>query len=160
MTKYPPLGTVSEGTMRSEDLIPAFLDVLQEYDGETYDAIMAEFPLLSDGIDADDWDSADPEELGELTDRLFDLLGELAPPYAYFGASVGDGSDYGYWPSLDVLEDDARFGDVLKVSDTSEVTPATVGPDTQYVMHVNDHGNVTLYAVERAITLREVWSVV
>ena len=82
---------------------------------------------------------------------LFDALGEYAAPYFYFGAHPGDGADYGYWLS-EGFEDDF---DGLKVSDTSEIPSKYRGE----VLHVNDHGNVTLY-VKTSRALREVWAVV
>jgi hypothetical protein len=84
-------------------------------------------------------------------ESLFDALNEYAGPYFYFGAHPGDGSDYGYWLS-EGFEDDF---DGLKVSDTSEIPAKYRGE----VLHVNDHGNCTLY-VKTARKLHEVWSVV
>jgi hypothetical protein len=137
---YPPIGTVSEGTMRPEDLIPAFLGVIEQYAPDRYADLCADF-------DDTAWDDVDLEFLSEFLDELFGIMDEIAAPYTYFGASEGDGACYGFWPDIAGLEEDARYRDgVVKVSD-----------DIDYVMSVSDHGNVTLYD---AHTRAEIWSVV
>lgn len=79
-------GTVSHGTMREEDLIPAFTDVLGVLD-----------PLAAayvHRICEPEEGSNDPEFVLE---ELFDQLDEWAPEGYYFGAHPGDGSDFGFW---------------------------------------------------------------
>lgn len=127
------IGSVSEGTLRPADLVDAFARELRR--------IAPDHALLKDrGLPADN-----TEELADIADILIDALNDLAPPYTTFGAHYGDGASFGFWPSLDSLEEDASYGDgVLKVSDLSEVPDDATG----YVMHVNDHGNVTLYEIE------------
>ena len=106
--------------------------------------------------DAEDFSEDDHEQEGsDLVEAFFDALNEYAPPYCYFGANEGDGSDYGFWPCIDQMEDDARGGELLKVSDTSEVPEDYEG----LVMDVNDHGNVTLYSVAGG-KFTEVWGCV
>lgn len=99
-------GSVSHGTMRSEDLIPCFVGVL--------DALREERSLSTDG-NADRHGKED-DQLGSIERRqqeegyydseeatwdlewLFDQLEEYSPDGHRFGAHEGDGSDYGYWP--------------------------------------------------------------
>lgn len=156
--KYPPIGTVSHATMRTEDLIPEFAYILEKYAPERYESLRAEYASLFEEMDAEDFeDFEDHESASYLTGALFEELDAIAPPYCYFGASEGDGSDYGFWPSIESLEEDARYKEgVIKVADTSEV------PDDwrDYVMHVSDHGNVTLYEIVDSGNLEEIWSVV
>ena len=155
------IGTISHGTLRSEDLIPAFLD---ELDDETAATIIAEYPEYEAASEDEDHEFWTSEEASWMVDALFDALNDVAPPFCYFGANEGDGSDYGFWPSLESAREDE---DVLQVSDLAEVPDDATG----YVMLVNDHGNVTLYEVQipaigkhgfrRARNdLREVWSLV
>ena len=141
---YAPIGSISTGTLRTKDLLQAFADALEQY----------ESPLSIDSMKAiEEARTVDPdsEDASWLVNEALPnaLQNTCTAPYCYFGTLEGDGADFGFWPSIDSLEeecsDDAA---VLKVSDTSHV------PD--YVMHVNDHGNVTLYSVE----LKEVWSCV
>ena len=84
---------------------------------------------------------------------MFDALGEYALPYFYFGAHPGDGADYGYWLS----EDFEYEFDGKKISDLSELTEEDKG---QEVLHINDHGNMTLYWCDAKGNLEEIWAVV
>ena len=94
-------GTVIHATLRSQDLIPAFLDVLRIHNPEAYQQLMipgAGFAALpsyaQEDEDSDWWYSEDADHLVEL---LFDSLNELAPEGHYFGSHPGDGSDFGFW---------------------------------------------------------------
>lgn len=90
-------GTVSEATMRPQDLLPKFLSVLEAYHPEAYAKIEAEFGAKLDNIDADDewWES---EECSWLLDEdVWEAMNDIAPEGYYFGAHPGDGADYGFW---------------------------------------------------------------
>jgi hypothetical protein len=87
----------------------------------------------------------------DLSEGLFDALDSYALPYFYFGAHPGDGADYGFWLS----EEWEMCFDGLKVADLDEVPKGYSGE----VMHVSDHGNLTLYNYSRGRG-REVWSIV
>lgn len=95
------LGTVSHGTMRPQDLIPRFLDVLKDVDPGQHSAfIMTPFTAVpayvqDEGDDSEWWASEDAQH---LVNELFDALDGAAPDGVYFGAHEGDGSDYGFWP--------------------------------------------------------------
>lgn len=154
---YASFGSISSGTMRTEDLLDTFADEL-EYQVQRNaaewcsDAGRAQrdgyMTLIGEARDVESYDN---EEADEILSELFDALNEFAPPYANFGSNSGDGADYGYW----LLEDIDDCFDGLKVDDTSEV-PADYSGE---VLHVNDHGNMTLY-VATAGELVEVWSLV
>ena len=100
-------GTVIHGTMRNEDLIPAFIHFIWLHDKELaryYWNDNAELlQALCDknaGIETDYWSSDNADfSLGEL----FALMDTFAPEGYYFGSHPGDGSDYGYWQ----IEDNA-----------------------------------------------------
>ncbi len=149
-------GSIISGTLQSADLIPAFTAELKRQIGDDWEASgHADLLLDSDAM------AKNPRQMteGELTEQVNALLDALndpdfGPPFCTFGAHEGDGADFGWWPCVSWLEDNVTDGEVLKVSDLSEV------PDHwgQYVMLVNDHGNVTLYAPARE--WQEVWSVV
>lgn len=141
----PRIGSISAGTLKASDLIPAFSDELRRIRGalplEIYKGVRA-LPSDADGS----------EDASELVDELIAALNGHALPYTYFGTHPGDGADFGFWPEIDIAREDE---DVRKVSDTSEVPADYSG----YVLHVNDHGNATLY-VSACGGLSEVWAVV
>jgi len=144
-------GTISHGTMRTKDLIPAFANELEYLAGDEagFDVLISRANALL--MDEDGNYYLNEDDAQEVLNYLFDALNSLAPSYAYFGSHSGDGSDYGFWLSEDLVQE----FDGLKVSDTSEVPEDFSGE----VLHVNDHGNATLYAANAGI-LTEIWAVV
>ncbi len=93
-------GSISHGTHRLEDLIPAFMAALKVLDEAAAAGLIQEYPLVlaEDGSYSEDYNEITSEEAGYLLDRLFDILAEYAPENGYFGAHPGDGSDFGFWP--------------------------------------------------------------
>lgn len=141
--KTGSIGSVSSGTMRTEDLIPDFTKLLKQLDEEKTYAQLIE--------DCEHYMDYEPEEQDDLLNDLFDALNVYAPSWCYFGAHPGNGSDYGFWVSETVADD----FDGLKVNDTSEVPEDYTGE----VLHANDHGNLTLYKSEKG-KLTEIWAIV
>lgn len=152
--------------MRTKDLIPEFSYTLREL---ARDAASHANGANKDHIElcdeADQWvvidsdeawlEQEEHEELGDgILEALFDALNEYAPYCGYFGAHPGDGADYGFWLCED-WQQSARDDGALEVSDTSEVPADYTGE----VIHINDHGNVTLYSAYMG-ELTEVWSIV
>lgn len=91
--------SLSEATMRSCDLIPKFLDALQDtafYEQMIVDHIIPQYAW--EDKHADWWES---ESATCFVDELFEELDSHAPEGWYFGSLPGDGADYGYW-----MEDD------------------------------------------------------
>ena len=91
------LGTVISGTLRPEDLIPAFageLRFLSEASINNNPELWEEIACLLEA--ADSADGASEDAVG-LVWELADALNEFAPEGAYFGAHPGDGSDFGFW---------------------------------------------------------------
>lgn len=155
MTNKPfrHIGSVSHGTMRPEDIGPACLDVAREILGSRKrDKRTSEIMLDAHRANRRDWQG---EYDSEILQDLMDLLSELAPPYLYFGANEGDGSDFGFWPLIERMEEDVRDEALTKVSDLSELPRGFRGE----VMIVNDHGNV-MFGVMRSRGFREIWSCV
>ena len=87
MTTPAITGSISHGTLRSQDLGVAFLTTLQILDP----AAAATLDLVALGID---WDS---DEGAELLDSLEEAINETLPEGWHFGAHEGDGSDLGIW---------------------------------------------------------------
>lgn len=106
------IGSISEGTLRTQDLLPRFISVLQQAEPEheavlDYKAAWDAARVLSDWTDlgnenAEDvleaigyWDSTQVGYL--LNETVFDALNMVAPEGTYFGASEGDGASFGFW---------------------------------------------------------------
>ena len=128
------IGSISHGTIRLEDLIPTFAWELK-YMADPTDAHAA--ALVAEADKLEDYESADASD---LLGELFDALNEYAPPYCEFCANEGDGSDYGFWPVWEALEELPRVED----SDGAK----EIGEDCRAI---NDHGNVTLYAGDGSV---------
>jgi len=95
------VGSVSSGTMREEDLIPAFETVLDAA-GVPYERPEAVNRLLAgEALGDDDWAAVG----WYLNEELLDALNDVAPEGCYFGSHPGDGADYGFW-SMDEDEDE------------------------------------------------------
>lgn len=100
---WPNPGSVSHGTMRAEDLIPAFMFLLEEHDREAATKLTSSYseegwPYSMAGLAfGDPFDEVQQEFAPHFLEDLFNALNEIAPPGTYFGAHVGDGSDYGFW---------------------------------------------------------------
>lgn len=105
------IGSVSWGTMRAEDLIVAFADELEEIAPEDYAIFIADednaralrIARKASPKVAALWGASDKvrDLLTWTLDALFDALDANAPDGCYFGASEGDGSDYGFWQAED-----------------------------------------------------------
>lgn len=86
--------SVSHGTMREEDLIPAFEHVLHHAGEELPERPAAVEKLLAGGELTD----KEQETVSYyVNEGLFDALSRIAPDGYYFGAHPGDGCDYGFW---------------------------------------------------------------
>lgn len=143
------IGSVSSGTLRSEDLIPTFLGLLHELEpGRELN-----YPRESD----------DPMD---VVNDLIDDLNNYAPPYFYFGAHPGDGADFGFWfdhwafdyavEENEILKVDSLAGDGEEGGYRSSTFDDAKADEYEYVAVVSDHGNVTLYDLEG----NEIWGIV
>ena len=102
MKKAKP-GTVIHATMRTEDLIPAFMAVLTDCNPAKAFELKENNPNLKSalhnkaaGIPDPWWESEEATFL--LNEDLFDAMQDIAPEGHTFGSHPGDGSDYGFWP--------------------------------------------------------------
>jgi hypothetical protein len=147
--KRSNIGTVSHGTMKASDLVPAFIYELRAQT-PTRRAHLSLCARIEKAIDScADYDLS--EDIDFDLEELFDALNEYAPEGFYFGAHPGDGADFGFWLSESFIED----FDGLKVDGLSQVPRGYSG----LVLDVNDHGNVSLYKASRG-RLRELWAIV
>ena len=95
--------TVSNATLRAQDLLPKFLDALKVLAPEAHQQMTmpgAGFSAVPDHALEDEnaewWSSEDCAYL--LNEVLFDALSENCPEGYYFGAHEGDGACFGFWP--------------------------------------------------------------
>lgn len=85
--------SVSHRTMRTQDLIPVFMDVIR--DTPEYVQVMNFVTAYASDDDTAEWWNSDDAIC--LLESLFETLDNYAPEGYAFGAHPGDGSDYGYW---------------------------------------------------------------
>lgn len=146
---YANLGEVSSGTLRDEDLISSFSWELRYYLGKLRLTREQRARFIALCKDCDEPDKA-TRPVEDLVEALFDALEEIAPPYATFGASDGDGASFGFWPSID---DD----ELPRLTAGDEIPREHWGED---VLMVNDHGNADCGYVSKRGQFRAYWSVV
>jgi hypothetical protein len=155
------LGSISTGTLRTEDLIPAFTYTMGElthnpisntskYPNEAMAKLWDEAIHL---IGTTEWWTIDPEDSGvdSLLNDLTDALNELCPPFVYFGTLEGDGADFGFWPDMESLDYERNYWG----EETAEWNEEHL-VNHDLLVHISDHGNVTVMDMERNV----LWSVV
>lgn len=156
------IGSISFGTMKPEDLIPAFLNELEELAPEKAKEIKKDVDKLQiedDGYGElynakDNVDNMSSRELaGFILDDLFDALNDMCEPYFYFGSHPGDGADCGFWFDEDAFYNAIQDGDIVTLEDIPEFPYDT---DAEYIAVINDHGNITLYTMYG----KKVWAIV
>jgi hypothetical protein len=152
--KPAPLGSISHGTLRTEDLLSSFASTLEGLifiNGDYYcrPENFSERDKLNNlvGESQDQWtedgtELEDEEIAQELVQELTDVLEQFAPSYCYFGTHEGDGSDFGFWPCMEQIEE------LPDVQDSDEAKE--LGEDCKFV---NDHGNVTVYGADGSVIL-------
>lgn len=166
-------GSVSHGTLRTEDLLSAFASELEwqiRRNGEYFSqpehfAFRDELnKLVGEAQDAwnEDGETLKDEDLAsEIVNELEEVLSNnFAPMYGSFGALPDDGADFGFWIDVDHAKESVDF-----VSSREQEFP-----DDDFRgewLHVNDHGNCTLYVRQDAGAGsddnhqdEEIWSIV
>ena len=148
------IGSISHGTLKTEDLLSEFSSELDwqfrkngnyfslpenREEGRKFHELCGE---AQDQYEEDGETLKDEEAANWLVESLSDSLQSFAPPYCYFGAHEGDGSDFGFWPSYDSIEE-------LPIVEDSDAAKE-LGEDCK---SVNDHGNVTVYSADGSILL-------
>ena len=116
--KYAQPGSVSTGTNRPQDLVPSFLDVLNECDPVIDEHIRCDIAATF-GIPLCEMDDTDPAwETEDMAHILgYDIcmaMDNIAPEGYYFGSHPGDGCDYGFWEIEDEEEVADCPGEILR----------------------------------------------
>jgi len=158
--KTLPIGSWSHGTLRSEDLAETLILMANSVGIESESGIIISggtaFDDLARYLDRHmdcDVDACDGDTYGlhyrqcptahidETISDAIDALNEYAPIYCYVGMHPGDGSDLGVWLSSDALDEAIRCGTRIN-SETVE------NADDGVRIHISDHGNVEVYALD------------
>ena len=173
------LGTISHGTMRVQDTMPALLSALDGIrlsakDRRTCDDVQQ---CLDEWIAADDkaTDSDNPADADylmlaahishlemEMNETLIPLAQEYVPDYCGIGSHPGDGSDLGVWVCDELLHDTTQGsydGYCWRLRENNHPTEETIPADMSHALAVNDHGNATLYR-RSGSRWTECWSIV
>ena len=146
------IGSVSSGTLRTEDLLEAFAWELSYLLGDDMTRSQRNLLAASANVDLE----TNQGEGDALVDELIDALRDLAPPLCYFGTLEGDGADFGFWPDHDRIQEERYQEDGFRWVDGQYEWL----PETGVWLEVNDHGNVTVYADDNGNPGAELWSVV
>lgn len=98
-TKPFALGSISTGTLRTEDLLPVLADeLLRLAPGKDRDLLREVMAYLN----YDKW-ANDP---GEIIQAIMSALNAECPPFVYFGAHPDHGANLGFWPDWDRLREE------------------------------------------------------
>ena len=152
MTQFQ-LGSISTGTLRTEDLRHAFANRLEALELGMPPTPAGEPRWLNLVEEArDDKFYADQDDQSVIDD-LSDALNKFCPPFVYFGTLEGDGSDFGFWVDRDAIQE--------AIDPTSCLVSINANGDyvleeDGVIVQVSDHGNVTVMDLERNV----IWSVV
>lgn len=171
------LGSISSGTMRTQDLLSAFADALDDIKDDIstgcqttdtaddtairtaetarIDTFLAALESRMDNDDDDARDDyLDSGYAEEDLDTLTFMLSNYTPPYCYFGSHPGNGSDYGFWIDHESLESDVRDGTLASGDEAPEDAD-----EGSLFLHINERGNTELYIRQDGEWV-SVWSVV
>ena len=144
------LGSISTGTLRTEDLLPVFTATMRQF--LTDNGHKSIYVERAETIIRNDF--YDMELADELVGTLMDGIQGYCPPFVYFGTLPGDGADFGFWPDLEAIDESCGLKHHRRTHnpDTGEI----VLEDDSVIVQINDHGNVTVMDMARNV----LWSVV
>ena len=142
--RTPMVGSISSGTLRTEDLLLAFAaelgwqgaGYLEADDAKLYDAALEIDP--------------DSEDAGYLLQELTERLESAAPIYTYFGTLEGDGAHFGYWLDHEALRE------AIDESEPGEESGEYINNTDGVRISVSDHGNVEIYSLETGTSLMSI----
>lgn len=127
--------SVAHGTLRYQDLIPAFMDVIRNT--PEYVQLMNQLPAYAKEDETSEW--WENEDAMWLFTELLETLEQYAPEGYTFGTHPGDGSDYGYW-KVDSSEDSDTLESILEDTDKceklAEVILEEIRTDEEQMHHI------------------------
>ena len=135
------VGSISTGTLNPEDLLPTFARELERH-APDHALVTAAYAIQV----------YDDGGASELINEIQAELQNYCPPFVTFGTLEGDGADFGFWPDMDSLEEALIDPEWTLIDGELYRIPR----DEAVLVHVNDHGNVTVMDLERNV----LWAVV
>lgn len=140
----PAMGSVSSGTLLTEDLLVAFADELEWIAPRGHAKLIREARKVADCIVEEkpvpqsiEGHELSRDELGsDLVNELEDALNRHAPYCMTFGAHDGDGADFGWWPCMDIIEELPCFDGASEAREEKHFGEFRT---------VTDHGNVDVW---------------
>lgn len=152
------LGSISTGTLKTEDLLEAFLPYInpESDDAKEAQAVLERIANNDWPQGVEDWEQYQIEfDTADLVQSIIDQM--ECPPFVYFGAHPGDPADFGFWHAVEQLEEALRYRSV-PVDDSEPCGESHENwiEEENVLVHVNDHGNITVYDMEH----NELWSCV
>jgi hypothetical protein len=158
MTQFQ-LGSISHGTLRTQDLLPVFLETFMALGGNvpadlecgSYIEYLNWPNPETTACDEDDKFWASEDAMWDM-EALTDGLNNLCPSFVYFGTLEGDGSDFGFWVDRDALDEAITQHDVPN----PDRDGCQVLEDYNVIVQVSDHGNVTMMDMDQNV----IWAVV
>lgn len=112
LVRVGEVGSISTGTLRVYDLVKAGLRELEDLDSKAAERVRdgelfytytygsgKELPVSK--LPSDETEGHE-DAAHELWEEIGEVLGEHAPPNAYFGGHAGDSADIGFWFSDDL----------------------------------------------------------
>ena len=162
--KTASLGSISHGTLRTQDLLESFANELEWQIARNGDFFaMPEnheqrnrlAKVLGEAQDAWNEDGetlTNEDNARELVDELQDALNEFCGSFVSFGTHPGDGADFGYWVDVDEARESVDF---VSSKEQGE-------PDADFEgewLSVNERGNCTLYVRGEDGKDVEIWGV-
>jgi len=159
------IGTISEGTLKTEDIGNNLIWHMDRLDLDTND-LNTFNKLKKEFSDEIEHLEESEEEYSEKLENIFDEIKEIAdnytPDYCYLGMHQGDGADFGVWPVPDLFipttqggYDGYVFRSTIETNGVDEHVPE----EYSHYLAVNDHGNCTLWSRD-GDTWKECWAIV
>ena len=165
------LGTISEGTLKTEDIGTNLIWHMDRLDLDTNDLntfnkLKKEFSEEIEHLEESEEEYYISVGSSEKLENIFDEIKEIAdnytPDYCYLGMHQYDGADFGVWVVSELFEDTKQGGydgmvcrSTVNANGVDEPVPA----EYTHYLAVNDHGNCTLWARD-GDTWKECWAIV
>jgi hypothetical protein len=158
MGKNLEIGEYGHGTVRSCDIANTLAGMLRQ--AEHDDAMLL---CELDEIAGNEDESCELDEIAgnedescyayyvqSIFDEAYAVLQGYAPPFCHVGMCEVDGSSLGVWFSREDFDSACWDGEVMKISDLSELDDMSADDVAgyDYIAVISDHGNVALYPIK------------